>query len=186
MLKLPLVVTTTAARSMWGPTIPELAEVLRSDGTRRHRWLSTKGQAHQSKEALEAAGMRPRQVPQRCQRRKRASRLFRNYEAELKPNNARLIEPRLANLLSTTQPPLRVTDADTVRILAQKVAQTASSEKRKCPPEGEHFLTPVTHRGMYMGESDPTVSQPPKPVCDWILGFRTGEVKQKSPRRSAP
>src|ERR1700676_2244887 len=28
VLKLPLVVTTTAARSMWGPTIPELAEVL--------------------------------------------------------------------------------------------------------------------------------------------------------------
>src|ERR1700686_2653850 len=28
VLKLPLVVTTTAARSMWGPTIPELAEAL--------------------------------------------------------------------------------------------------------------------------------------------------------------
>src|SRR5258707_11062383 len=28
VFKLPLVVTTTAARSMWGPTIPELAEVL--------------------------------------------------------------------------------------------------------------------------------------------------------------
>src|ERR1700681_2790917 len=31
VLKLPLVVTTTAARSMWGPTIPELAEVLPPD-----------------------------------------------------------------------------------------------------------------------------------------------------------
>src|SRR3984893_3458631 len=31
VLKLPLVVTTTAARSMWGPTIPELAEVLPAD-----------------------------------------------------------------------------------------------------------------------------------------------------------
>src|SRR5260370_13471008 len=31
VFKLPLVVTTTAARSMWGPTIPELAEVLPSD-----------------------------------------------------------------------------------------------------------------------------------------------------------
>lgn len=28
VFKLPLVVTTTAARSMWGPTIAELAEVL--------------------------------------------------------------------------------------------------------------------------------------------------------------
>ena len=41
--------------------------------------------------------MRPRQVRQQCQRRKRASRLSRNYEAELKPNNPWLIEPRLAN-----------------------------------------------------------------------------------------
>src|SRR5438128_11842640 len=40
---------------------------------------------------------------------------------------------------------------------------------------------------MYMGESDSTASQPPKPVCDWILGFRTGEVKRKSPSpKSAP
>ena len=31
VLKLPLVVTTTAARSMWGATIPELAEVLPPD-----------------------------------------------------------------------------------------------------------------------------------------------------------
>src|SRR5260370_27587348 len=31
VFKLPLVVTTTAARSMWGPTIPELAEVLPPD-----------------------------------------------------------------------------------------------------------------------------------------------------------
>jgi nicotinamidase-related amidase len=31
VLKLPLVVTTTAARSMWGPTIPELAVVLPTD-----------------------------------------------------------------------------------------------------------------------------------------------------------
>ena len=31
VLKLPLVVTTTAARSMWGPTIPELAEALPPD-----------------------------------------------------------------------------------------------------------------------------------------------------------
>ncbi len=31
VLKLPLVVTTTAARSMWGPTIPELAAVLPPD-----------------------------------------------------------------------------------------------------------------------------------------------------------
>ncbi len=31
VFKLPLVVTTTAARSMWGPTIPELAEVLPAD-----------------------------------------------------------------------------------------------------------------------------------------------------------
>src|SRR6202030_464639 len=31
VFKLPLVVTTTAARSMWGPTIPELAEVLPGD-----------------------------------------------------------------------------------------------------------------------------------------------------------
>jgi len=50
-------------------------------------------------------------------------------------------------------------------------------QKRKCSPEGEHFVTSVLHRGMYMGESDSTASQPPKPVCDWILGFRTNEVK---------
>ncbi len=31
VFKLPLVVTTTAARSMWGPTIPELAEALPPD-----------------------------------------------------------------------------------------------------------------------------------------------------------
>jgi nicotinamidase-related amidase len=31
VLKLPMVVTTTAARSMWGPTIPELAAVLPPD-----------------------------------------------------------------------------------------------------------------------------------------------------------
>jgi len=31
VLKLPLVVATTAARSMWGPTIPELVEVLPRD-----------------------------------------------------------------------------------------------------------------------------------------------------------
>jgi nicotinamidase-related amidase len=31
VFKLPLVVTTTAARSMWGPTIPELSEVLPPD-----------------------------------------------------------------------------------------------------------------------------------------------------------
>src|SRR6202049_2260072 len=31
VLKVPLVVTTTAARSMWGPSIPELAEVLPPD-----------------------------------------------------------------------------------------------------------------------------------------------------------
>jgi hypothetical protein len=28
-----------------------------------------------------------------------------------------------------------------------------------------------------MGESDSTVSQPPKPVCDWSLGLAGGEVK---------
>ena len=28
-----------------------------------------------------------------------------------------------------------------------------------------------------MGESDSTVSQPPKPVCDWSLGPVGGEVK---------
>ena len=30
-----------------------------------------------------------------------------------------------------------------------------------------------------MGESDPTVSQPPKPVCDWSVGPQEGEVKRK-------
>lgn len=28
-----------------------------------------------------------------------------------------------------------------------------------------------------MGESDPTASQPPKPVCDWSVGPRGVEVK---------
>src|SRR2546423_8127618 len=39
---------------------------------------------------------------------------------------------------------------------------------------------PVIHRAMYMGESDSTVSQPPKPVCDWILGCAGKYVKEKS------
>jgi hypothetical protein len=33
---------------------------------------------------------------------------------------------------------------------------------------------------MYMGESDPTASQPSKPVCDWILGRAEVDVKEKS------
>src|SRR5260370_11564282 len=33
---------------------------------------------------------------------------------------------------------------------------------------------------MYMGESDSTDRNPSKPVCDRILGFRTGEVKEKT------
>jgi hypothetical protein len=32
-----------------------------------------------------------------------------------------------------------------------------------------------------MGESDSTVSQPPKPVCDWSLGRLGGEVKGDFP-----
>jgi hypothetical protein len=32
-----------------------------------------------------------------------------------------------------------------------------------------------------MGESDPTVSQPPKPVCDWSVGPRGVEVKDDFP-----
>jgi len=32
-----------------------------------------------------------------------------------------------------------------------------------------------------MGESDSTVSQPPKPVCDWSLGRLGGEVKAHFP-----
>src|SRR5690348_13493863 len=32
-----------------------------------------------------------------------------------------------------------------------------------------------------MGESDSTVSQPPKPVCDWSLGPAGGEVKAHFP-----
>jgi hypothetical protein len=32
-----------------------------------------------------------------------------------------------------------------------------------------------------MGESDSTVSQPPKPVCDWSLGPVGGEVKAHFP-----
>jgi hypothetical protein len=37
---------------------------------------------------------------------------------------------------------------------------------------------PLAHQGLrLMGESDSTVSQPPKPVCDWSLGLADGEVK---------
>src|SRR5208283_732254 len=32
-----------------------------------------------------------------------------------------------------------------------------------------------------MGESDPTASQPPKPVCDWSVGPRGVEVKDDFP-----
>jgi len=52
--------------------------------------------------------------------------------------------------------------------------------KRKCPPCGEHLRVPALRRAMYMGESDSTVSQPPKPVCDWILGCVGNDVKEKS------
>jgi len=38
--------------------------------------------------------------------------------------------------------------------------------KRKCSPGGEHFAYPGISRVMYMGESDSTASQPPKPV--WL------------------
>ena len=53
--------------------------------------------------------------------------------------------------------------------------------QRKCSPEGEHFAVfPVFGRVMYMGESDSTASQPPKP-CDWILGRQADDVKEKTP-----
>src|SRR5229473_1537621 len=39
---------------------------------------------------------------------------------------------------------------------------------------------PCLRRVMYMGESDSTVSQPPKPVCDWILGCAESDVKEKT------
>jgi hypothetical protein len=38
------------------------------------------------------------------------------------------------------------------------------------------------HAGLrLMGESDPTASQPPKPVCDWSVGRAGGEVKADFP-----
>ena len=45
VFKLPLVLTTTAARSMWGPTIAELAEVLVPTNSRelfRNTWKSSR------------------------------------------------------------------------------------------------------------------------------------------------
>ena len=56
--------------------------------------------------------------------------------------------------------------------------------KRKCSPGGEHFAFPGISRVMYMGESDSTASQPPKPVCDWSLGRAANEVKKKIPLSS--
>lgn len=37
-----------------------------------------------------------------------------------------------------------------------------------------------------MGESDPTASQPPKPVCDWSVGPRNGEVKREFTAKQFP
>jgi hypothetical protein len=40
------------------------------------------------------------------------------------------------------------------------------------------MVRPPADQGLrLMGESDSTVSQPPKPVCDWSLGLAEGEVK---------
>jgi hypothetical protein len=39
-------------------------------------------------------------------------------------------------------------------------------------------VKPLADQGLrLMGESDSTVSQPTKPVCDWSLGLARGEVK---------
>src|SRR5690348_5650069 len=47
----------------------------------------------------------------------------------------------------------------------------------------EHLLpisrTPAQAGLRLMGESDPTASQPPKPVCDWSVGPRKSEVKRE-------
>jgi hypothetical protein len=37
-----------------------------------------------------------------------------------------------------------------------------------------------------MGESDPTASQPPKPVCDWSVGPPGGEVKREFSWKNFP
>jgi hypothetical protein len=59
-------------------------------------------------------------------------------------------------------------------------------QKKMLIRENEHFLPvarPLAHQGLrLMGESDSTVSQPSKPVCDWSLGPAGGEVKGIFPR----
>jgi hypothetical protein len=48
-------------------------------------------------------------------------------------------------------------------------------------PKVSILATPRLRGVMYMGESDSTVSRPPKPVCDWILGRGENDVKEKTP-----
>jgi hypothetical protein len=54
----------------------------------------------------------------------------------------------------------------------------------------EHFLpvsrSPAQAGLRLMGESDPTASQPPNPVCDWSVGPRNGEVKREFSAKQFP